>query len=223
MHQGQICKLRQRGAGDAGWYQKLRADNGCVGFYPIRSSPLSEPAGAVIQDSQVDSSGADSFPSRPYVISFVLPTAEQVKHAFLEINEDVQREICKRQFLETLDERIRQLRATADHQEKNLRQKMAQEEICRRLYNESMDQLEELTRIRTRVECGEEPSFTYAYGKHNAAGQEFCWRVPSILADRVVPGITAVADTKYGEQTFVVTKVERIPQLLNHKLVLRIA
>ena len=44
MHQGQICKLRQRGAGDAGWYQKLRADNGCVGFYPIRSSPLSEPA-----------------------------------------------------------------------------------------------------------------------------------------------------------------------------------
>lgn len=52
---------------------------------------------------------------------------------------------------------------------------------------------------------------TYIFGKHSPKGKEYVWKLPWSLTDIYIPiGSKVIANTKYGPQEVIVTKVKEL-------------
>jgi hypothetical protein len=222
MYQGCIGKLETRKgvviAADGefewispGWYIKLREGTEHAYFFGISFGEL-HPR---VVDNLVDESMCNKYPDRPYYISCSVPVDVQLKNMKIDC-QSFEAEINKRDMREEIERLYTEKRETL----KELNKATAAAEDLRKKFTEitiSIDRYEQ--RVRS-IDSGNAIPFIYAYGKHGAAMEEYCWRVPDNLVDKVKPGDTISVETKYGQQCAVVTRIERNPAILPHKMVL---
>lgn len=221
MHQGQICKIYQRDHGNIGWYQKLRDDNGAVKYFRVERDNTLAPAS--INDSQVETADARSLHAKPYVITYVMPVEEQISSMAFNPANDAAQNIVNRQGVVEIQAEITRLERAAENEARLLHSLENALNISRRKRESLLDSIEDLRQARASIEGGGEPSFMYAYGRHNPGGADYCWRVPSSLESRVLPGRKMLVETRDGETAeATVTRTECLPVLLRHKSVISI-
>ncbi len=128
-----------------------------------------------------------------------------------------------RRGMSEIQAEISRLERAAEN-EARLLQNLEKAASVSRKKNEALrDSIEDLRRAMSAVESGEEPSFMYAYGRHNPGGADYCWRVPSTLESRVAPGRQMLVETRDGETAeATITRTERLPVLLRHKRVISV-
>lgn len=206
MFQGQIGLLMSRPnrtdvENTRCWVQKLRTDDGKVNLYR-----LNVPEEMVMfNPKDVDESLTNANPEKAYEIKCVLPVDLQLEKTELDTYK-LEDEIAQGQVMERV--------AKLKEDERNLTEKI--KELC-----ESRNKITKI--IDDMVESySNSDGYMYAYGKHNAASSEFCWRVPEELREKVKPGCTIMVDTKYGRSEALVTRVETAPYFIPHKVVIAV-
>ena len=214
MYQGQVCWIETRSnvpddyAKLNGWFMKLRNDDGKGVFYHQVGGDVK------LCTDAVDDSMLNKFPERYYEIAMVVPSELQAKHT--KIDDEIVKDICSQEILQEIKQideayhaKVAQL-TRLDALRKEADQILSQRMELTKAYNEAMKN-------------GGVPKFYYAYGKHDADGREYCWRVPFDLRDLVQPGKTVMVEARDGIESCVVTRVHVSPQLLHHKKVVAVA
>lgn len=223
MYQGCIGKLETRKgvviAADGefewispGWYIKLREGTERAYFFGVSFGEL-HPR---VVDSLVDESMCNKHPNRPYYISCSVPIDVQLKNTKIDCK-SFEAEINKRDIREEIERLYTEKTETL----KKLDKAIADAEDLRKKFMEIKSDIDQYERRIQGIDSGDVIPFVYAYGRHNAASkEEYCWRVPDVLADKLQPGDTVSVETKFGTQSAIVTRIERNPALLPHKMVL---
>lgn len=214
MYQGQTCWIETRSnAPDdyvklSGWFQKLRSDDGNGVFYYQLGSDFKLAVDAV-DDSMLNKS-----PERHYEVVMVVPAELQAKHT--KIDDEIVKSICLREILQEIKRMDKVYHEKAEQ--------LAKLDALRKEAESILSQRTELTKAYDEaMRNGGVPKFYYAYGKHDADGKEYCWRVPFGLRDLVQPGATVMVEARDGIKSCVVTRVQISPQLFHHKKVAAVA
>lgn len=217
MYQGQLCKIQVHenrdptftkvvGA-DGGWFLKLKDENGKTKFHLVSRNRTEEMS---IDPAMVDESLHNESPTKPFYVVCVVPASLQP--VALSVSPNVDSLVTKA----CLNSKIGMLESSRNLLFRSL--EIVEEKVTRHKDRiaELGKQMDELLKIASMPD----PYFLYAYGKHSADGQEFSWRIPSGLYGQVHTGATVIADTKFGPQPVVVTRIERSSYLLDHKLII---
>lgn len=214
MYQGQTCWIETRSnvpedyAKLSGWFQKLRSDDGNGVFYYQVGSDIK------LAIDAVDDSMLNKFPERYYEIAMLVPTELQAKHT--KIDDEIVKDICLQKIIQEIK------RVDNVYHEKV--EQLAKLDVLRKEADHVLGQRMELTKAYNEaMRNGGVPKFYYAYGKHDAEGKEYCWRVPFDLRDLVQPGKTVMVEARDGIESCVVTRVQISPQLFHHKKVVAVA
>lgn len=220
MYQGQLCKIQVHENRDpaftelvgkeGGWFLKLRDEYGRTRFHLVGEP---EGHGMCIDPAMVDESLRNEDATKPFYVICVVPSGLQA--AMLTVSPKLEGQVSRL----CLDAKIAAADRASEAQHETLKRALEKA----KQYTDKAAELDAQAMELRKIAAMAEPYFVYAYGKHNAAGQEFAWRVPFELYDRVLPGSTVVVDTKFGSQPVVVTRVERISHLLAHKMVVSMA
>ena len=220
MKQGQICKIQvhegqdplfsEHIGKDGGWFLKAKGKNGKVMFHLVdwnRTMEMSSPL------DLVDESLKNENPTKPYYVVFIVPENLQPLVTSISTKMDsMATQTCAEAKVNSLYE----AKAIAATNLENAKKKVALHEARIKEIEHEIDEL-------FKISAMEVPHFMYAYGKHTEDGQEYCWRIPFELYKTIHAGSTIVVKTKKGEDKAVVTKVEKSPYLLDHKLVVSMA
>lgn len=216
MYQGQMGWLETRGNATgyenvSGWAVKLRADKNNILFYMLGRD-------VGIEAKIVDDSLGNKNPDRPYVIIAAVPARMQAMHTSVE-GVDLEKLVAMDAVSGEL-ERIRNEKEAKDKLVAKLESdlKRADAALFALIAREK-----ELNNSVLANQSSGRIEFYYAYGKHDANGKEFCWRIPYDLRDSVKPGCTAIVETKFGHKSCVITRVETLSQYLNHEMVISVA
>lgn len=217
MKQSQLYKIQVHNGRDpmfaigenGGWFLKIEGDDGTPVFHLVDDSRNTE---MTIPSSMVDESLCNREPSKPYYVVFAAPPKLQPLVTNVSSKLDT---LATQSCLEAkLGDLSRNSQVLSEHL-KMLEQKAAA--VREKL--EGVDkQIVELYKISVMPS----PHFVYAYGKHPGDDREFCWRVPYSLYNLVQAGSKILVDTRNGEASVVVTKIEQSHYLLDHKLVLSV-
>lgn len=216
MYQGQMGWLKTRdnatGYEDvSGWALKLRTDENRVLFYLLGRD-------AGVEADIVDDSLGNKHPNRPYVITATVPARMQALHTFID-GVDLEKLVAMGDVSDAL-ERIREEKKEKDKLVAKLGSDLKRADAA---LSALIAREKELNDSVLANQSGGRIEFRYAYGKHSADGKEFCWRIPYDLRESVKPGCTAIVETKFGHESCVITRVETLPQYLNHKMVISVA
>lgn len=194
-----------------GWYIKLREGTSHAYFFGVSFGEL-HPR---VVDNLVDESLMNKYPDRPYYIAYQVPIDVQLQS--MKINfENFDVEVSKR----CMREEIERLYTEKMEILKNIDKATAEIAELQKKFTNVKNNIDTYERRVKSVDAGNATPFVYAYGKHGAATEEYCWRVPDQLVDKVKPGDTISVDTKFGTQAAIVTRIESNPALLPHKMVL---
>lgn len=210
MNQGQMCLINTRSNAPenvtklSGWFQKLREYEGNGVYYYQMGGDVKIGVG------QVDDSLKNERPTCPYEVVLVVPTELQVSSCH--VDDNMIAAVCNYQARREYARLKTQREA-----------KQREFEVANRIKN-AIDELDaQIKDIEMALKESERDGITrfyYAYGKHDATGREYCWRIPFVLHDVVRPGVTALVQARDGVERCVVTRVEISPQFLHHKLVI---
>ena len=207
MRAGQICKLMMGDLELSGWYMKCSCDNGASKFCRIGNT-LTQCGEDTINDNRVDETMSNGHPERAYKVVFVMPMEDEMKALSLNVDDNYFKVAKMNIFRSSIQDEIRRLSdLLADKQDEV-------ESISRNI--------EDLKSILNRALISGAPSFMYVYGRHGDGGREFCWRVPFNLESQVHAGSTVNVETNRGIYPVTVSRIERRPDLLQHKLVVSI-
>lgn len=219
VRQGQLCKIKVRNNADSklrgllgneeNWFVKLKNEGNNPLFYSVIPNASSR---YTIEPCLVDESMRNEEPQKPlYVICAV---SEDIQLQVMNLAPGTDEYVVKKK----IEEKLNALAVERASLNKKL-------EEHRRKEKELLDSFFEIGRkekeIRTIYDM-QRPYFLYAYGKHSENGREFVWRIPHELYKSVHVGSNVVAETRFGAEKVVVTRIEELPFLLDHKLVLSV-
>ena len=217
MYQGQLCKIQVHEnqdpafseilGKDGGWFLKLKGSDGKTKFHLVDQNRVRE---MTIEPSMVDESLRNEDATRPFYVVCVVPSNIQPVALNVSPEMDV---LATRICVESKIEALRLSQKAALCNLESAQRKLNHHDELVKVITKQIDEL-------VKISSMPNPYFMYAYGKHSADGQEFSWRVPYDLYDFVRAGSTVIADTKLGPSPVVVTRVEKSPYLLEHKLVI---
>lgn len=220
MYQGQLCKIQAHEnqdsafsemlGKDGGWFLKLKGENGKTKFHLVDQSLGKE---MTIDPSMVDESLKNADTSKPFYVVCVVPT--NIQPLALNVSPQMDTLVLKA----CIDSKLHIIEEMRNGTLKDL--KVAQEKVKR--HEERVKELDEQADELLKILAMPNSYFMYAYGKHSANGQEFCWRIPHKLYGTVFAGSTAIAETQFGPEPVVITRVEKGSYLLNHKLIIAVS
>lgn len=217
MKQGQLCKIQvhegkdpifsEMLGEDGGWFLKTKGSDHKVVFRLVNGNRTTEMS---IPMNLVDESLKNENPTKPYYVVFVVPENLQPLVTMVSSQMDLMAtQTCT-------ESKVNALYAEKSIAVTNLENAKKKMEFHEAHIKEIEHEIDDLCQISAMYE----PHFMYAYGKHSPDGQEYCWRIPFELYKSVCDGSTIVVNTKKGKDKAVVTKVEKSPYLLDHKLVI---
>lgn len=230
MNQGQICMIKRRADGvDLGWFQKLRMEDGNIRFCMVRTTDqqiLNNDGNvcmpAPIPDGEVDSSGNNKNPAKPYVAYNFVPASVQIRYTRFTADDSLGEDIQKSLTRSAIQAEIEKATAEYERAIEAYNRKTAEATSADQARLKVLHGLSELESLKRSLDLGCDTEFVYAYGVHESGGDTYCWRVPNGLEEAAVPGAVAIVDTKYGEQRAVITKIERSKEFVPHKAIVRI-
>ena len=219
MYQGQLCKIEARN--DAipldsynrmrGWFMRLRADETTMFYYLVDEDREGE---LRIDMSLVDDSLINKYPDRPYRVTCTAPVEIQV--ACTRVSVDIE----KSASLAAVEQKVRALKTLREAKQKEVETTCAAYKQAQEQYLKLDDAVRDIDAEIRKGMNGQAMEFVYAYGKHSACGEEYCWCVPAWLKDDVKVGSTIKVATSRGESRAVVTRIEKTSAYFDHNLVL---
>lgn len=217
MHQGQLCKIQVHSGcapeyslpDGGGWFLKLSLGGNKQTFHLVDANRLIELS---IPASLVDESMSNLHPERPYYVAFVVPSELQP------VVTSVSPELDKLATQACIDARIKALGSTLNVIQKRVDEAKKKVELFEKEAQCANQRAGDLLQISSMPN----PHFVYAYGKHPTSNREFCWRVPYALYNSVRVGSNVIVETQKGEGSAMVTRIEKSPYLLEHRLVISV-